>query len=53
MKEDNKVYDNAKIRYSLFLAFYVESNSRWAEKFNTSLRKCHDKVDDPSRFLTE
>lgn len=43
MKHENKQYDNASIRQTLFMALHVEGNSKWADKLNSSLRKCHEK----------
>lgn len=35
------------------MIFHIEGNSKWAEKLNTSIMKCHDKFENNDRYNYE
>jgi len=44
LKVDGKHFENAHIRQCIFMALHVEQNFKWASKLNSSIRKCHEKI---------
>ncbi len=46
---------NEKLKAALFMLFHIEGNSKWACKFNSQMRKCHEKIEvsDRSNFESD
>lgn len=49
LEKMNQKNTNEKIKASLFMLFHIEGNSKWASKFNSQLRKCHEKIESNER----
>ena len=47
-KQEQKA-TNEKIKACLFMLFHIEGNSKWAQKFNNQLMKCHEMIQSNER----
>lgn len=51
--EQQQIFNTTHLRYALFMLLNIENETRWADKLNSSMRKCHMKLSQAPRLTIE
>lgn len=51
--EQQSTYSTAQLRYALFMLLNIENETKWADKLNSSMRKCHMKLNHAPRLTID